>query len=105
MRLSGGIPGEVCNDVPAPCASLQVANGGVAAVVPDQGHRLAVRDQEQERHSAQEPEGQQGQVIEKAVPLHVSNVALVENDKPVRARYELKDGKKTRISTKSGNKI
>lgn len=47
----------------------------------------------------------QGQVIEKAMPVHVSNVSLMENKKPVRVSYKVEDGKKTRISRKSGNKI
>ena len=47
----------------------------------------------------------QGQVIEKSAPVHISNVALVEGKQPVRVGYEIKDGKKTRISRKSGKEI
>lgn len=47
----------------------------------------------------------QGQVIEMAMPVHVSNVALLEDKKPVRVGYKVEDGKKVRISRKSGNKI
>lgn len=51
----------------------------------------------------------QGQVIEKSVPVHVSNVALVSDKKPVRVGYTVeKDGdktKKVRIARPSGKKI
>lgn len=50
-----------------------------------------------------------GQIIERPAPIHVSNVALVEDKKPVRVGYitegEGKDAKKVRISRKSGKKI
>ncbi|TDD94493.1 50S ribosomal protein L24 [Actinomadura rubrisoli] len=39
-------------------------------------------------------------------PLHVSNVALVEDGKPVRAGYRIDDdGTKVRISRRSGKEI
>ncbi|WP_131741157.1 50S ribosomal protein L24 [Actinomadura roseirufa] len=39
-------------------------------------------------------------------PLHVSNVALVEDGKPVRAGYRVdEDGTKVRISRRSGKEI
>lgn len=51
----------------------------------------------------------QGQIIEKSVPVHVSNVALVVDKKPVRVGYKVeKDGdktKKTRVARPSGKAI
>lgn len=51
----------------------------------------------------------QGQIIERSAPIHVSNVALVEGDKAVRAGYKFegegKDRKKVRISRKTGKTI
>lgn len=51
----------------------------------------------------------QGQVIEKSMPVHVSNVALVVDKKPVRVGYKVeKDGdktKKVRVARPSGKKI
>ena len=50
-----------------------------------------------------------GQIITKAMPIDVSNVALLEDDKPVRVGYvfegEGKERKKERIARPSGNKI
>lgn len=51
----------------------------------------------------------QGQQIEKAMPIHVSNVALSVDGKPVRVGYvvegEGKDAKKVRVARPSGKKI
>tara|TARA_B100000745_G_scaffold297543_1_gene244643 strand:- start:3075 stop:3374 length:300 start_codon:yes stop_codon:yes gene_type:complete len=47
----------------------------------------------------------QGQIIEREMPIHVSNVALSEGGKPVRVRMEVQDGKKVRVSAKSGKAI
>lgn len=47
----------------------------------------------------------QGQVIKKAAPIHISNVAFVEGGKPVRVGYKVTDDKKGRVSRKSGKAI
>lgn len=51
----------------------------------------------------------QGQIIQKSMPIHVSNVALMDGKKPVRAGYTVeKDGdktKKVRVARPSGKKI
>ena len=49
--------------------------------------------------------GEKGQIIEKTMPIHVSNVMLVEGNKRVRAGKKTVDGKKIRVSRKSGNAI
>lgn len=57
------------------------------------------------RHQKNRQPGSQGQIIEKAKPIHVSNVALMEGDKTVRVGYEMKDGKKVRVSRATGKQI
>ena len=53
--------------------------------------------------SAQNP---QGGIQEKEAPIHISNVALMDKDgNPTRVRYEIKDGKKVRVSTKTNEVI
>lgn len=47
----------------------------------------------------------QGQIIERPMPVHVSNVAVTENKKPVRIGYKVEDGKKVRVSKKTGKTI
>ncbi len=48
-----------------------------------------------------------GQILTLSAPMHVSNVMLVDpsNSKPTRVKYETRDGKKVRVSKKSGNVI
>jgi len=48
-----------------------------------------------------------GQVIEKALPIHVSNVALIDSktEKPTRVGHKVVAGKKVRVSRKSGTEI
>ncbi len=46
-----------------------------------------------------------GQIVEVEKPIDISNVALVEDGKPVRVRFEMQDGKKVRVSKKTGNKV
>lgn len=51
--------------------------------------------------------GEKGQTIEMAMPIHVSNVMMVDpkGGKPTRVGYKVEDGKKIRIARKSGAKI
>jgi len=61
------------------------------------------------RHQKNRRSRSQGQIIEKSMPIHVSNVALLEGDKTVRAGYtfegEGEQRKKVRVSRASGKKI
>jgi len=64
---------------------------------------------EVKRHQKNRRTRSQGQIIEKSMPIHVSNVALIEGDKAVRAGYTFEgEGdkrKKVRIARPSGKKI
>lgn len=64
---------------------------------------------EVKRHSKNKRTRSQGQIIEKSMPIHVSNVALMEGDKAVRAGYifegEGDKRKKVRVARPSGKKI
>ncbi len=61
------------------------------------------------RHQKNRRSRSQGQVIEKSMPIHVSNVSLVEGKKAVRAGYTFEgEGdkrKKVRVSKATGKKI
>ena len=61
------------------------------------------------RHKKNRHARSQGQIVEKSMPIHVSNVALLEGKKTVRAGYTFEgEGdkqKKVRISRASGKKI
>ena len=61
------------------------------------------------RHQKNRRMRSQGQIIEKSMPIHVSNVSLLEGDKAVRAGYTIEgEGdkrKKVRVARPSNKKI
>lgn len=57
------------------------------------------------KHQKNKRTRSQGQVIKKASPIHVSNVALMEDKKAVKVGYKIEDGKKSRVSRKTGKVI
>lgn len=57
------------------------------------------------KHQKSRRRGTQGQIISRAMPIHVSNVMLVEGDKPVRIGRKVEEGKKIRVSKKSGKAV
>ena len=56
-------------------------------------------------HQRPRRSGEVGQIIEKNFPVHASNVMILEGNKRVRVSTKMLDGKKVRISRKSGNAI
>jgi large subunit ribosomal protein L24 len=56
------------------------------------------------KHQKPRRANQQAGIIEKDMPMHVSNVMLVHKGKPVRIGYELRDGKKVRVAKVKGGK-
>lgn len=57
------------------------------------------------KHQKPRKSGQKGQIVERAMPIHISNVALLEGSKKVRAGYIKKGEKKVRVSKKTGKEI
>ena len=57
------------------------------------------------KHERARKSGSKGQIVEKAMPIHVSNVMLLEGKKRVRVGKKLIGEKKVRISRKTGNEI
>ncbi|MCA9354979.1 50S ribosomal protein L24 [Candidatus Kaiserbacteria bacterium] len=64
---------------------------------------------EVKRHQKNKRTRSQGQIIEKSMPIHVSNVSLMEGNKAVRAGFTIEgEGdkkKKIRVARPSGKKI
>ncbi len=46
-----------------------------------------------------------GQIIERPMPINVSNVMIIEGGKPTRVGYKMEAGKKIRIAKKSNKEI
>jgi large subunit ribosomal protein L24 len=57
------------------------------------------------KHQRATKSNSKGQIIEKAMPIHVSNVMLLEGKKGVRAGKKLIGKKMVRVSRKSGKEI
>ena len=59
------------------------------------------------KHVKNSQDAPQGGIVEFEAPIHVSNVMLQdpETGKPTRVGFEVRDGKKVRISKKSGKEI
>jgi large subunit ribosomal protein L24 len=59
------------------------------------------------RHTKSKQSGKKGEIIEKTMPIHVSNVMIEDpkTKKASRVGYLTQDGKKVRVSKKSGQKI
>lgn len=81
--------------------------GKIVKVIPEERRVVVDGVNMVKRHSKPSRMGAGG-IIEKAAPLHVSNVALLDpkSGKATRVGYKtLADGKKTRIARKSGEVI
>lgn len=58
------------------------------------------------RHTRPSQNNQQGGIVEKEAPIHVSNIALLFNNKSTKVGFKtLKDGKKVRYSKETGEVI
>lgn len=59
------------------------------------------------RHQRARRQGQKGQIVERSLPIHVSNVALKDpkSGTPTRVGYVIKDRKKVRVARKSNSTL
>ncbi|MCH2032194.1 50S ribosomal protein L24 [Tenacibaculum sp. MEBiC06402] len=57
------------------------------------------------KHTKPSAANPQGGIVKQEAPLHISNVALVENGEAVRVGYKVEGDTKTRISKKTKNEI
>jgi large subunit ribosomal protein L24 len=59
------------------------------------------------KHMRKSQQSPQGGRIKKEIPIHISNVMLIDeaNDTATRVGYQVIDGKKRRVSRKSGQPI
>jgi large subunit ribosomal protein L24 len=79
--------------------------GSVARVLPKDNLVLIEGVNMQKKHRRPTSRSRSGQVIDKAMPIHVSNVQLIDpkSGKPTRVGITReKDGTRTRVATKSG---
>lgn len=81
--------------------------GEIMAVHPDTGKVTIEGINVAKRHQKPTRSMQQGGIIDKAMPVDASNVALIDNDgRPTRVGYRVgADGTKTRIARRSGGEL
>lgn len=81
--------------------------GRVLEVIPATERVLVEGVNIMKRHTKPRPPQEPGGVIEKPAPMHLSNVALIDpkSKKATRVRIEIVDGKRVRVSARSGARI
>ncbi|MFZ5673657.1 MAG: 50S ribosomal protein L24 [Pseudomonadota bacterium] len=81
--------------------------GEVLRVFPEDNRALVQGVNVVRKHQKQTP-GQEGGIVSKEMPIHISNIALRDpkDGKPTRVGFKtLKDGKKVRFAKSSGEVI
>ncbi len=80
--------------------------GTVLRVFP-QKDRVVVEGVAVAKRHTKGARGEVGRIVERPLPIHASNVMIIDpkTKKPTRIRLEKKDGKRTRISVKSGEDL
>ncbi|WP_028646507.1 50S ribosomal protein L24 [Nocardiopsis sp. CNT312] len=83
------------------------ATGKVVKALPRENRVVVEGVNLVKKHRKANPAGgQQGEVVTKEAPIHVSNVALAEDGKATRVGYRFEeDGTKVRVSRRSGKDI
>ncbi len=83
------------------------SKGTVIKIIKDKDRVIVEGVNMIKKHVKPSTENPQGGIVEKEAPIHISNVALVDpkTGEPTRVGYEIKDGKKVRVSKKSGEVI
>jgi len=83
--------------------------GSILIVLKDSDQVVIEGINEVKRHQKNSRARSMGQIVEKSMPIHVSNVALMEGDKTVRAGYtfegEGEKRKKVRVARPGGKKV
>ncbi|MDP3897492.1 MAG: 50S ribosomal protein L24 [Mesorhizobium sp.] len=81
-------------------------SGEVVKMMP-KDDKAVVRGVNMMRKHQKQSQSQEGGIISKEAPIHLSNIALVDpkDGKATRVGFEIKDGKKVRIAKRSGATI
>lgn len=85
--------------------------GKVLEVIPDKDRVIVEGINMVSRHTKPSAKAPQGGIIKKEAGIHISNVQLLDPDStsakpiPTRVGYKFEDGKKVRVSKKSGKEI
>ena len=77
--------------------------GEVVRVMP-KDDKAVVRGVNVVRRHQRQTQSQEGGIISKEAPIHISNIAIADpkDGKPTRVGFEVRDGKKVRVTKRSG---
>ena len=78
--------------------------GVVERVLPSQDKVIVNGVNTASKHAKARRANDKAGIIDRDMPIHVSNVALVHKGKPVRIGYEVRNGKKVRVARLGGGK-
>ena len=83
------------------------AEGTVVAAYPDRSKVVVEGVNTARRHTKPRSQEEPGGIIDKDMPIHVSNVAVIspKDGKPTRVGYKVTDGRKVRICKRTGVEI
>ena len=81
--------------------------GTILAAMPKQSKVIVEGLNIMKKHTRPTGMGQEGGIVEKEAPIHVSNVQLIDpsSNEPTRVGYKVEDGKKVRYAKKSGEAL
>lgn len=82
-------------------------SGTVSTVLPKRDMIVIDGINTVKKHRRANQRSRKGQIIEKAMPIHISNVMLADpkGGKPTRVKITREDGVRGRVAVKSGSKI
>ncbi len=82
-------------------------SGTVLAMLPKKNRAVVEGVNVVKKHQRARRQGQQGQIIDKTLPIHISNIAIkdAKTGKASRVGYSIDGDKKVRITRKSGTKV
>lgn len=78
----------------------------ILRVMPDKDQVIIEGVNVHTRHVRPSQQNPQGGIVEKEMPVHISNVSPVADGKPTRVRFEKRpDGSKVRIAVRTGETL
>lgn len=80
-------------------------NAKVIRAFPKQDKIILEGINMRKKHQKARKSDSKGQIVEKAMPIHVSNVMILEGKKGVRVGKKVIDNKNVRISRKTGKEL
>ncbi len=83
------------------------SEGKVMRVIPEKSSVIIEGLNKAKKHQKPNQKDQKGGIIEKEMPIHVSNLALIspKSGKPTKVSRREVDGKRVRVERKTGNPI